>query len=125
MELAKAKSKKRSKRNEQQHELPSLERVLVEDVQVISKHHREVDARKVASLAASMAKIGLRTPITVRRIKKGLGTTVLALVAGGYRLAAAKSLGWKNIDAFIMEGNETDARMWQLIENVHRAELTA
>jgi ParB/RepB/Spo0J family partition protein len=124
MELAKAKSKKRSKRNEEQHELPGLERVLVEDVQVISKHHREVNARKVAGVAASMAQIGLRTPITVRRIEKDLDTKIL-LVAGLYRLEAAKKLGWEHIDAFVMEGTKADARMWQLIENLYRADLTA
>jgi hypothetical protein len=102
----------------------TLETVAVAEVEVIGRR-REVEPEKVKTIAASMSKIGLRTPITVRRIKKGLGTTVLVLVAGGYRLAAAESLGWKDIDAFVMEGNETDARMWQLIENVHRAELTA
>jgi ParB family chromosome partitioning protein len=124
MELAKAKSKKRSTRNEEQHEFPSLERVLVEDVQVISKHHREVNVRKVASLAASMAQIGLRTPITVRRIKKDLDTKIL-LVAGLYRLEAAKKLGWEHMNAFVMEGTKADARMWQLMENLYRADLTA
>jgi ParB/RepB/Spo0J family partition protein len=102
----------------------TLETVAVAEVEVIGRR-REVEPEKVKTIAASMSKIGLRTPITVRRIKKGLGTKVLALVAGGHRLAAAKSLGWRHIDAFVMEGDETDARMWQLIENVHRAELTA
>jgi ParB-like chromosome segregation protein Spo0J len=124
MALVKAKSKKKSKRNEEQHELPGLERILVEDVQVISKHHREVDGRKVASLAASMAKIGLRTPITVRRIEKDLDTKIF-LGAGLYRLEAAKKLGWEYIDAFVMEGTKADARMWQLMENLYRADLTA
>jgi ParB-like chromosome segregation protein Spo0J len=102
----------------------TLDKIAVGDVLVAGKR-RELNPEKAKTMAASMAKIGLRTPITVRRIKKGLGTTVLVLVAGGYRLAAAKSLGWKDIDAFIMKGDKTDARMWQLIENVHRAELTA
>jgi ParB family transcriptional regulator, chromosome partitioning protein len=121
MELAKAKSKKR-KGSEEQHELPGLERILVEDVQVISKHHREVNARTVASLAASMAKIGLRTPITVRRIEKDLDTKTF-LGAGRYRLEAAKKLGWEYIDAFVMKGTKADARMWQLMENLYRADL--
>jgi ParB family transcriptional regulator, chromosome partitioning protein len=124
MELVKAKSKKKSKRNEEQHELPSLEKILVEDVQVISKHHREVGGRKVASLAASMAKIGLRTPITVRRIEKE-GDTKIFLSAGLCRLEAAKKLGWDYIDAFVMEGTKADARMWQLMENLYRVDLTA
>ncbi len=104
--------------------LPPLERIAVEDVKVIGKY-REVDPEKVKSLAASMStKIGLRTPITVRPIKEGFGTTAFALVAGLHRLKAATTLGWKHIDAFIMEGTQTDARIWQLMENLYCAELT-
>jgi ParB/RepB/Spo0J family partition protein len=72
--------------------------------------------------------VGLRTPITVRRIEKerdGVSTTVLALVAGGHRLEAFKSLGLKRIPALVIEGNKRDARILQLIENLYRAELTA
>jgi hypothetical protein len=103
--------------------LPPLERIAVEDVKVIGKH-REVDPERVKSLAASMSKIGLRTPITVRRTKKGFGTTAFALVAGLRRLKAATTLGWEHVDAFIMEGTETEARIWQLMENLYDAELT-
>jgi ParB family transcriptional regulator, chromosome partitioning protein len=132
MALSEVKSKKGSKHRDGKHQsrrrtgntaLPTLEKIAVEDVEVIGKH-REVDPEKVESLAASMAKIGLRTPITVRRIEKGLGTTVFALVAGRHRLEAARSLGWEHIDAFIMEGNDNDARIWQLMENLYRADLT-
>jgi ParB-like chromosome segregation protein Spo0J len=131
MVLGKVKSKKGSKNKDSKHQsrgrngdtaLPTLERIAVEDVEVIGKH-REVDPEKVKSLAASMAMIGLRTPITVRRIEKGFSTT-FALVAGGHRLEAAKKLGWEHIDAFIIEGNETDARICQLMENLYRADLT-
>jgi hypothetical protein len=124
MDLVKAKSKKRSERNEEQDELPSLERIRVEDVQVISKRHRELDVHKVERLAASMAKIGLRTPITVRRIEKNLDTKIF-LAAGRYRLEAAKKLGWEYIDAFVMKGTKADARVWQLMENLYRVDLTA
>src|SRR3984893_6814477 len=125
MALVKAKSKKRSKRNEEQYEPQTLERVAVEDVQVIAGKHREVEPKKVESLAASMAKIGLRTPVTVKRIMKGFGQQVLTLVAGLLRLKAAKTLGWEHIDAFVMEGTATDARRWQLMENLYRGDLTA
>jgi ParB family transcriptional regulator, chromosome partitioning protein len=103
------------------------EDVLVEDVQIIGKR-RECDPEKVKTLAASISMAGLRTPITVRRIEKerdGVSTTVLALVAGGYRLEAFKSLGLKRIAAFVIEGDKRDARILQLIENLYRAELTA
>jgi ParB/RepB/Spo0J family partition protein len=103
------------------------EDVLVEDVQIIGKR-RECDPEKIKTLAASISMVGLRTPITVRRIEKerdGGSTTVLALVAGGYRLEAFKSLGLKRIAAFVIDGDKSDARILQLIENLYRAELTA
>jgi ParB/RepB/Spo0J family partition protein len=100
------------------------EDVLVEDVQIVGKR-RELDPKKVKALAASISMVGLRTPITVRRIEKERDGTVLTLVAGGYRLEAFKSLGLKHIPAFVIEGDKRDARILQLIENLYRAELTA
>ena len=76
------------------------EDLLVEDVRITGKQ-RERDPKKVKTLAASISMVGLRTPITVRRIAKerdGVSTTVLSLVAGGYRLEAFKSLG---LNAFL------------------------
>jgi ParB-like chromosome segregation protein Spo0J len=122
MEWAKAKSKKQ-KHSDGLQELPTLERIAVPDIEVTGKH-RDVEPEKVKSLAASMAKIGLRTPITVRRIEKDLDTKIF-LTAGVYRLEAAKTLGWEYIDAFVMEGTKADARIWQLMENLYRADLTA
>ena len=87
------------------------EDVLVEDVRITGKQ-RERDPKEVRTLAASISIVGLRTPITVRRIEKerdGVSTTVLALVAGGYRLEAFKSLGLKRIPAFVIEGDKSDA----------------
>jgi len=57
--------------------------------------------------------------------RDGVSTTVLALVAGGYRLEAFKSLELKRIPAFVIEGDKSDARILQLIENLYRADLTA
>jgi ParB family chromosome partitioning protein len=103
------------------------EDVLVEDVQIIGKR-RELDPEKVKTLATSISMMGLRTPITVRRFEKerdGVSKTVLALVAGGYRLEAFKSLERKRIPAFVIEGDKSDARILQLTENLYRDELTA
>jgi ParB family chromosome partitioning protein len=119
---------KSSLRKEQIKNIPQTqEDVLVEDVQITGKQ-RERDPEKVKTLAASISMVGLRTPITIRRIEKerdGVSTTVLSLVAGGYRLEAFKSLGLKRIPAFVIEGNKSDARILHLIENLYRAELTA
>jgi ParB/RepB/Spo0J family partition protein len=103
------------------------EDVLVADVQIVGTR-REPDPKRVKTLAASISMVGLRTPITVRRIEKerdGVNTTVLALVAGGYRLEAFKALERKRIPAFVIEGDKSDARVLQLTENLYRADLTA
>ena len=124
----KTKDKSSFKRKKEIKNIPQTqEDVLVEDVQIIGKQ-RERDPEKVKTLAASISMVGLRTPITVRRIEKerdGVSTTVLALVAGGYRLEAFKSLGLKRLPAFVIEGDKSDARILQLTENLYRAELTA
>jgi ParB family transcriptional regulator, chromosome partitioning protein len=117
-----SKSKKEVRDISQTHE-----DVLVEDVQITGKR-RELHPKRVKTLATSISMVGLRTPITVRRIEKerdGGSTTVLALVAGGYRLEAFKTLGLKRIPAFVIQGYNRDARILQLIENLYRADLTA
>src|SRR2546430_9775736 len=97
-----------------------IEKIAVRDVLVLGKR-RECNAERVKELAASMAAIGLRTPITIRR-KASEDRPVL--VAGLHRLKAATSLGWKVIDAIVMR-DKLAARLWAIAENLHRSELTA
>jgi hypothetical protein len=35
-----------------------------------------------------------------------------------------KLLGWEYIDAVVMGGDETDARLWEISENLDRADLS-
>ena len=89
---------------------------------------RGVQEDIVASLAESMGRIGQRLPITVRETPGpggGDASKRLVVVAGVHRLLAARSLGWQRIEATHFEGDETDARLWEIAENLHRAELTA
>jgi ParB family transcriptional regulator, chromosome partitioning protein len=75
----------------------------------------------VSRLADSMLEIGMKTPITVRRVALGY-----RLVAGAHRLAAAQKLGWREIECLVMAfESDEKARMWELAENLHRAELSA
>ena len=71
---------------------------------------------------ASMDKLGLQTPITVYRDEK---TGQPILLVGRHRLEAARRLGWKAIDARIVEWEPDQRRRWELSENVDRAELSA
>ena len=81
---------------------------------------RPVDPEKVEQVRRSMAQIGLRSPIEVRA-KPGGGWL---LVAGAHRLAAARALGFGEIDALLFEGDDDEARLAEIDENLVRHELT-
>ena len=107
-----------------------IETFRVEDIEVVDRK-RAVDPDVVASLAKSIDAMGLRTPITVRVVDEFVydnGEVVydaLVLVTGLHRLEAVKQLGWERIECFIFEGDdEIDAALWEISENLHRADLT-
>ena len=101
-----------------------VEPIHVEGVTLLDRK-RDVKPEAVKALAESIKSVGLRTPITVRVVDDG---QFLHLVTGAHRLAAAKMLGWEMIDAFIEDEedySEIDAELWEIAENLHRADLTA
>jgi ParB/RepB/Spo0J family partition protein len=87
---------------------------------VVDGKRRPLDKDKVRAIAASMEMVGLQTPITVRECNGKV-----FLVTGGYRLAAAKQLGWKTIPSIALASDRIETRIWQIVENLYRAELTA
>lgn len=87
---------------------------------IVPEGRRAIDEDTVETLSNSMEKIGLHTPITVRRNDDGK----IILVAGAHRLAAAGLLGWEKINCFALECSEDEADMWEIAENLHRADLT-
>lgn len=83
---------------------------------------RPVSQAAVDRLAESMAKIGLRTPITVRSAED---TWFRAdLVTGAHRLAAARQLGWETILCFTDDLDEREAELWEIDENLCRHSLS-
>jgi ParB-like chromosome segregation protein Spo0J len=86
---------------------------------VVGARLRALDDEKVREIAESMARTGQRHPITVRRV----GDQIM-LVAGRHRLEGAKVLGWQEIDAEFIVGDEIDVQLWEIAENLFRAELT-
>jgi ParB family chromosome partitioning protein len=94
------------------------------DIDLISvpEGRRPLDVEAVKRLADSIERIGLHTPLTVLSINDG---ERLDLVAGAHRLAAIKSLAWPSAPCFVIEGDEAEAEMWEIAENLHRADLTA
>jgi ParB family chromosome partitioning protein len=101
---------------------PEYKTIAIEFVSV-PDGRREVRKGAVDNLATSLARIGLKTPITVRHFKD---LDDYELVAGLHRLRAAQKLGWDEIPCWVLTDEPDDqARLWEIAENLHRAELTA
>lgn len=83
---------------------------------------RAVDQSKVDAIKASIAEIGLQSPITVRAKPDADGWW--QLVAGAHRLAAASQSGMYRIDCIISSASDVDAELWEIDENLCRADLT-
>lgn len=86
---------------------------------IIGNDRREVNAAAVKRLADSIQKVGLRHPITVR--EKG---DKYQLVAGRHRIEACRRLGRDFVPATIVKMTNDDARLWEIAENLHRADLS-
>ena len=86
---------------------------------IVGDRLRALDRESVERLKESISRIGLKTPISVRSSVQGW-----TLVAGRHRLAACIELGIKQIAVVVETSSELDARLWEIAENLHRAELT-
>ena len=107
-----------SLRGEPLTKIRKIEAVRVDAINVLPGR-RPINIGAVKALADSMKRIGLQSPISVRRLGHGS-----ELVTGGHRLAAAKNLGWETIEAFCIDIDDVTARLLEIAENLHRAELT-
>lgn len=95
-----------------------IERIGVDAIR-IAPGRRPVDPERVATLAESIRKIGLQTPVTVWMDDND----VPHLVAGAHRVAACKLLDI-DVDAFVTTANEIDRELWEIAENLYRVDLT-
>lgn len=87
---------------------------------------RAVDQAKVDALKASIEELGLRTPISVVGPWQALrdASLTVTLVAGAHRLEAMRQLGREYIAAISRNEDDLDAELWEIDENLCRAELT-
>lgn len=105
------------------------ERIRVEFIEALPGR-RPVNEEAVLRLMESIKRIGLRTPLSVRLVDgfKVDGDEVdgqPVLVTGAHRLEAVRRLGWEHVECFVMtDGDEANARRWEIAENLHRADLT-
>lgn len=98
------------------------ERLFLADIET-GERHRALIPEKVAAIKASIASIGLRTPITVTVHREG-DDWRFRLVAGAHRAEALRQLGEDMVSAFVMEADADEAELWEIDENFARAELT-
>src|SRR5262245_44919455 len=85
----------------------------------ISRLARSLNTERVEALMESIQRIGMLNPIAVRMLDGAPH-----LVYGRHRLAAAQSLGWVDIECYVLEADDRRARMAEIAENLHRAELS-
>jgi ParB family chromosome partitioning protein len=87
----------------------------VKDI-IIKKRIRK-EYGDIHELAESMKRFGQISPITVNKAN--------VLIAGGRRLEAAKFLGWRTINATVIEADEKLARLeLEIEENIQRRDFT-
>jgi len=82
---------------------------------------RSLDKAKVEALIDSFKQIGQRTPIECWRPKPG---SSLRLISGLHRLEACKRLNIPTIAAMIFEGEEIDAKIAAIDENLCRTNMS-
>lgn len=87
---------------------------------------RIVDPEKVEALKSSISEIGLRTLIAVTGDRRADGDPSIRvrLVAGAHRLEAMRQLGREHVGVVFEDGDDLDAELWEIDENLIRAELT-
>lgn len=83
-------------------------KIEIEEIKIPLKRMRVV-THDVATIAESMADVGLLHPIIVSGNK--------TLIAGWHRLEAAKKLGWTQITAVVRDVDDEEAKLIEIAEN--------
>lgn len=84
----------------------------------------DLNSTLVSELAKSFKLSSQLEPILVRRLKRREHGKRYVLVAGAHRLEALKYIGAEKADCILVKGNETQARLAALAENLWRQNLT-
>jgi ParB/RepB/Spo0J family partition protein len=90
----------------------------------ILPNRRKLDNEAVMTITESMRKLGQLQPIMVRKIVELNGETAYLLVDGDHRINAGLALGWEKITAVFFQGDVDDARVYELTQNLQRANNT-
>lgn len=83
----------------------------------IPRGRREPMKGRIASIAQSIKEVGILHPIVVNEDYR--------LIAGRTRLEAVRCLGWKTIDATVLDCDSVHAELAEIVENIERSGLDA
>jgi ParB/RepB/Spo0J family partition protein len=107
-----------------------VQHIPIDDIFVMGPRRALIE-ENVNNLVQSIERSGLSDPITVRiqeNVPHPDTAEVLAsaygLVTGLHRLEACRRLGWRHIPAFVRDCSRLEAEVWEIEENLIRAELT-
>src|SRR5581483_4866622 len=100
----------------------SIEIIPVGSIDVVNPRAR--NRRIFKEIVTSVAELGLKRPITVKR-KPGEGEPRFDLVCGQGRLEAYQALGQREIPAVIIDASNEDSAIMSLVENCARRQHRA
>ena len=96
----------------------TVERIPVDRITVLNPRVR--DKKVFRGIVDSIAKVGLKQPIKVSRVKGSDSEPAYNLVYGQGRLEAFISLGQREVPAIVVDVGERDSLVISLVENVAR-----
>ena len=95
-----------------------IEMIPISDIVVANPRVRNPKIHK--TITDSIDQVGLKRPITVRRIQPEQGSVSYALICGQGRLEAYKILGQTEIAALVIDVDEETGHVMSIVENVAR-----
>ena len=103
----------------------SCDRLIPISLIEVGPRRRKLRQSFLGLLTANILAHGLRTPISVvEAAPSDDDSTRYRLLAGNHRLEAYKRLGRETIPARVHVMDDTERQLWQIDENLCRAELT-
>ncbi len=97
---------------------PRVEMIPIADISIANPRIRNPKIHKM--ITDSIEQVGLKRPITVRRIPTSDGALPYALICGQGRLESCKLLGQSEIAALILDVDEETGHVMSIVENVAR-----
>jgi ParB family chromosome partitioning protein len=99
-------------------ETTRIEMIPINQISVANPRVRNLKAHK--EITDNIGTIGLKRPITVRRLPDMDGTPQYALICGQGRLESCQALGQQKIAALIVSADEETGHLMSLVENIAR-----